>query len=104
MTVQVPQELLGWQVFELGRARHPLELPQNKIFRNLKKMDHLIGLSERCNIEAGVRIYFLLQEGKAQGEGRLVLELESGGGDLEDTAPAEGERPAVGAVNQNLQL
>lgn len=51
-----------------------------------------------------MRIYFLLQEGKAQGEGRLVLELESGGGDLKDTTPAEGESRTVGAVNQNLQL
>lgn len=51
-----------------------------------------------------MRIYFLLQEFKAQGEGRLVLELESSAGDLKDTLPAEGEGPTVGAVNQDFQL
>lgn len=34
----------------------------------------------------------------------LELELEGGAGDLEDTPPAEGEGPAVGAANQSLQL
>lgn len=40
-----------------------------------------------------------MQEVKAQGEGGLILELESSAGDLKDILPAEGESPSVGAVN-----
>lgn len=45
-----------------------------------------------------------MQKLKGQGEGRLVLELESDDGELKDMTPADGEDPAVGAVNQSLQL